>query len=116
MGLFSCPTLRVEYRHSLDKTPVIRMVSQPSQIFIGRQQELAALTAALDNTVSGRGQMVMLAGEPGIGKTRLAQELTQRALESDFRVLWGWCYEGEGAPSYWPWVDSLRTYVQAHGL
>jgi DNA-binding CsgD family transcriptional regulator/tetratricopeptide (TPR) repeat protein len=55
----------------------------------------------------------MLAGEPGIGKTRLAQELAGRAKESGARVLWGWCYEGEGAPSYWPWVDSLRTYIQS---
>ncbi len=42
--------------------------------FIGRKPELAVLTAALDDALAGRGQMVMLAGEPGIGKTRLAQE------------------------------------------
>ncbi|MCI0904140.1 MAG: AAA family ATPase, partial [Chloroflexi bacterium] len=42
--------------------------------FIGRQQELAVLTAALDEALAGRGQLVMLAGEPGIGKTRTAQE------------------------------------------
>ena len=88
------------------------MVSQPGQLFIGRQQELAVLTAALDATLSGRGQMVMLAGEPGIGKTRTAQELARQAQEKGVQVLWGWCYEGEGAPSYWPWVDSLRSYVQ----
>ena len=88
------------------------MVSPPGQIFIGRQQELAVLTAALDATLSGRGQMVMLAGEPGIGKTRTAQELARQAREKGAQVLWGWCYEGEGAPSYWPWVDSLRGYVQ----
>ena len=88
------------------------MVSQPGQLFIGRQQELAVLTAALDATLSGRGQMVMLAGEPGIGKTRTAQELARQAQEKGVQVLWGWCYEGEGAPSYWPWVDTLRSYVQ----
>ena len=47
--------------------------------FIGRQPELAVLTAALDDALSGKGQMVMLAGEPGIGKTRLAGELTALA-------------------------------------
>jgi len=56
---------------------------------------------------------VILAGEPGIGKTRIAQELARRAQEHKANVLWGWCYEPEGATSYWPWVDSLRTYVQA---
>ena len=71
------------------------------------------LTAAHDDAVAGRGRLVMLAGEPGIGKTRLVQELASRAKESGTQVLWGWCYEGEGAPSYWPWVDSLRTYIQS---
>ena len=43
--------------------------------FIGHQTELAVLNAALDDAVAGRGRMVMLAGEAGIGKTRLAQEI-----------------------------------------
>jgi DNA-binding CsgD family transcriptional regulator len=80
---------------------------------IGRQPELAVLTAALDDAKAGRGRLVMLAGEPGIGKTRLVQELATLAKASGVQVLWGWCYEGEGAPSYWPWVDSLRTYIRS---
>ena len=47
--------------------------------FIGRQKELAVLVGALDDALSGKGQLVMLAGEPGIGKTRLAHELTTLA-------------------------------------
>jgi len=54
----------------------------------------------------------MLMGEAGIGKTRTARELANQAQERTAQVLWGWCYEGEGAPSYWPWVDSLRNYIQ----
>ena len=49
--------------------------------FIGRQPELAVLTAALDDALAGRGQMVMLAGEPGIGKTRPALEPASYAGE-----------------------------------
>jgi predicted ATPase len=49
------------------------MASKPSQTFVGRQQELAVLTAALNDTLSGHGRLVMLACEPAIGKTRLAQ-------------------------------------------
>jgi len=73
-------------------------------MFIGRQREMAELRAALDDALGGRGRLVMLAGEPGIGKTRTAQELAVLAEQRGALVLWGWCYEGEGAPPYWPWV------------
>lgn len=51
------------------------VASLPGQIFVGRQQELAHLRAALDEALSGRGQVLVLAGEPGIGKARTAQEV-----------------------------------------
>ena len=54
----------------------------------------------------------MLVGEPGIGKTRTAQELATYAERRGAQVLWGRCYEGEGAPPYWPWVQPLRSYIQ----
>ena len=79
--------------------------------FIGRQKELAVLTTALNDALAGRGQMVMLAGEPGIGKTRLAQELASLSEQRGARVFWGWCYERQGAPPYWPWLQLIRPYV-----
>ena len=82
------------------------------RVFVGRQQEMAALRSALDDALSGQGCMVMLAGEPGIGKTRTAQELASIAETGGAKVLWGWCYEEEGAPPYWPWVQAIRAYVQ----
>ena len=88
------------------------MVSQPGQIFIGRQQEMAKLRTALEDAFSGQGRMVMLAGEPGIGKTRTAQEVAALAESRGARVLWGWCYEEAGAPPYWPWVQPIRSYVR----
>ncbi|MCZ6491016.1 MAG: AAA family ATPase [Acidobacteria bacterium] len=84
--------------------------------FIGRQSELAVLTAALDDALKGHGQVVMLAGEPGIGKTRLARELAAYAGGKDAQVLWGWCYEGDGAPSYWPWTHAIASYVERLSL
>jgi predicted ATPase len=54
----------------------------------------------------------MLAGEPGIGKTRTAQELAAYAESRETQVLWGWCYEEAGAPPYWPWIQLLRSYLQ----
>ena len=54
----------------------------------------------------------MLVGEPGIGKTRTAQELTSYAQGRGAQVYWGRCYEESGAPPYWPWVQAIREYVQ----
>jgi len=80
--------------------------------FVGRSREMDLLRAALAEANDGRGQVALLAGEPGIGKTRTAQELARYAEAQGFKLLWGWCYEGEGAPPYWPWVGPFRTYVE----
>ena len=79
---------------------------------VGRAGELAALTADLDAAAAGRGGVVLVAGEPGIGKTRLAEELAARATVGGAVVLWGRCWEGAGAPAFWPWVQVVRGYVQ----
>ena len=65
--------------------------------FVGREREMTELKASLGDAFSGRGRLVMLVGEPGIGKTRTAQELAALAQERDAQVLWGWCYEEQGA-------------------
>ena len=73
-------------------------------VFVGRQREMDELRAALEETIAGRGRLAMLVGEPGIGKTRTAQELAAYAETRGTQVLWGRCYEEDGAPPYWPWV------------
>jgi tetratricopeptide (TPR) repeat protein len=83
-----------------------------SAVFVGRDAELAALTAGLDEAYEGRGQLFLLSGEPGIGKSRIADELAARARGREMHVLWGRCWEAGGAPAYWPWVQSLRSYVR----
>ena len=80
--------------------------------FIGRKLEMGQLTAALDNVLSGRGQIIMLAGERGIGKTRAANELAALADTKGFSVLRGWCYEHGGAPALWPWLQCIREYIE----
>ena len=52
--------------------------------------------------------MVLLSGEPGIGKTRLAEEVAMRAAAAGADVLWGRCDETEGAPAFWPWIQVVR--------
>ena len=62
---------------------------------------------------AGRGGVFLLVGEPGIGKSRLAEELAARARSRGARVLVGRCWEAGGAPAYWPWVQSLGAHVRA---
>jgi tetratricopeptide (TPR) repeat protein len=64
--------------------------------------------AALDEARAGRGLVFFLTGEPGIGKTRLMQELTRMARERGFQVAAGRCWEEGGAPAYWPWIQAVR--------
>ena len=66
--------------------------------------------------LSGRRQLVLISGEPGIGKTRCAEALAELAEDQGALVLWGRCHEEAGAPSYWPWVQILRAYVAASSL
>src|SRR5262245_59660777 len=80
-------------------------------VFVGREREMDQLRAGLEEALSGHGRLLMLVGEPGIGKTRAAEELATYARLRKAQVLWGHCYEGEGAPAYWPWVQAIRSYV-----
>jgi predicted ATPase len=84
-----------------------------TEVFVGRHHELAALCAALDEACAGSGRLALIAGEPGIGKTRTALELTTQAAQRDARIVWGRCHEEAGAPPYWPWAQILRTVVAA---
>ncbi len=79
---------------------------------MGRQREMGELKACLEDALSGKGRLVTLVGEPGIGKTRMAQELASTAEELGGQVLWGRCHEGQGRPPYWPWIQLIRSYVR----
>ncbi|WP_219415832.1 ATP-binding protein [Pseudonocardia nigra] len=76
--------------------------------FVGRTRQLADLDRALVDAASGRGELVLLIGEPGIGKTRLAAEVARRAHERCVAVVWATCPES-GAPAFWPWTQVLRS-------
>jgi DNA-binding SARP family transcriptional activator len=84
----------------------------PRGDFVGRERELAALEDALADARAGRGRLVLLVGEPGIGKSRLADELIVQAKARGTRVLIGRCWEAGGAPAYWPWLQALRTHIR----
>jgi tetratricopeptide (TPR) repeat protein len=79
---------------------------------VGRRGELAELDRALDDALAGRGRLCLLVGEPGIGKTRLADEATARAATRGAPVLWGRCWESGGAPAYFPWLEVFASLVR----
>lgn len=82
--------------------------------FVGRASELARLTRTLDEVGQGHGQIVMIAGEPGIGKTRTTEHVALEARARRLQVLWGRCKEEAGAPPYWPWQQAINAYLEQH--
>ncbi|GLW21475.1 ATPase AAA [Microbispora amethystogenes] len=79
-----------------------------SSAFIAREQELARLGERLGGVRRGRGGVLLVTGEAGIGKTRLAQLAAEEAEARGVAVVWGRCVEAEAAPPFWPWLQALR--------
>jgi tetratricopeptide (TPR) repeat protein len=61
---------------------------------------------------AGSGTLFLIAGEPGIGKSRLSDEVADQARELGAVTLFGRAWEAGGAPAYWPWVQAIRAYVR----
>ena len=78
-------------------------------VFVDRHSEMAQLKTALSQAFSGQGRVVLIEGEPGIGKTRLAEELVKHARAQGVQVLASRCHQEEGVPAYWPWIKIIRV-------
>ena len=78
-------------------------------MLVGRDREVAALEGGLTQLAAGRGAVYLFSGEPGIGKTRLANEIAANAERRGIRVAWGRCWEAGGAPAFWPWHEALGS-------
>ena len=79
---------------------------------VGRARPLAELDDLLAVAGTGRGRSAVILGEPGMGKTTLAEALADRALEAGVPVVWGWCSAAE-MPPFWPWRTILRAGATA---
>jgi tetratricopeptide (TPR) repeat protein len=79
---------------------------------VGRGRELEQLDSALTDAIARRGGLVVVTGEPGIGKTALARAFVEHAGARGASWAWGTCWDGGGAPAYWPWVQIVRDLAR----
>ena len=118
LGIEPSRELRELHQRILNQDPALGLKSAAETretrggsggVFVGRDAELRLLLGGLEDAFAGHGGLFLLVGEPGIGKSRLADELSRRASRRGARVLVGRCWAAGGAPAYWPWVQQLRA-------
>lgn len=93
----------------LNQSPINHPVLSP--LLVGRAQEREYLRQVLDAANQGRGAVVLLAGEAGVGKSRLAADARQQAVTDGFDVLVGHCFENDDGYAYAPIIDALRAWL-----
>ena len=87
-----------------------------SEPIVGRELELGEVKASLAAARAGRGAVLLVAGEPGIGKTRFLREVAARAQNEGALALVGRSYDSEGMPPYLPFTEALYEYLQTRSL
>lgn len=92
--------------HAVSSSPVPLLRPERSPL-VGRTQELALLASCLEEARAGRPGVVLLAGEPGIGKTRLLEEFPPPSGAVGVTLLRGGCSQAEGMPPYLPFLEAL---------
>ena len=82
--------------------------------FVGRNEELSQLINNLEQARAGKGRILFITGEAGIGKTRLVKELSEQSEILDFEFLRGECIYYEGTDPYLPFIDMFKGYLSEH--
>jgi DNA-binding winged helix-turn-helix (wHTH) protein len=82
------------------------------EYFVGRRWELNELSESFVAARRGKRQVCLISGEPGIGKSRLAEEFGRRATNLGARFVAARCVEADGAPPFWPWTQILRQIMR----
>jgi class 3 adenylate cyclase len=88
-------------------------VPAPMTPFVERAAERASLRRLLDDTLAGHGRLGLIAGEAGVGKSRLVAEISDEAEARGIRVLTGHCVEMMGAPPYLPYVETIEQAINS---
>jgi hypothetical protein len=105
----SSSAARMDVAAHRDETSLSRLAEG---VFVGREQIMASMRQTLNEAISGQVRLLLLTGEAGSGKTRICTQLATYAGLRGVRVLIGQCYEGEGAPAFWPWLQIVREYCK----
>ena len=118
LGIDPGPALQSAHERLLAQPPPPAAPAQPvprlsAHPLVGRTEELAILRQAVQSAGTGGSGLVFIEGEPGVGKTRLLEQIGADAEQSGALVVWGRCVEGDGAPSMWPWVQVIGTLVES---
>jgi class 3 adenylate cyclase/tetratricopeptide (TPR) repeat protein len=94
---------------------VVRPSAVPAQLtpYVGREAERAHLRRLVDDTLGGHGRLALVAGEPGVGKSRLVAEIGDVAQARGMRQLTGHCVEMSGAPPYLPYVEIIEQVINS---
>ena len=110
----AAPAHRSPRREAADGRPAERPAPAPAATpLVGREREQAALRDALAAALAGRGSLVLIGGEAGIGKTALAEALLAEAAAQGALVLVGRCYDLTETPPYGPWAEALGRAPRA---
>lgn len=86
---------------------------EPPAGFVGRDRELTVLRAVLAEALAGRGSLVLIGGEAGVGKTTLAEAVCREAVSRGAVVLTGRCYDLSETPPYGPWRELFARAPRA---
>src|SRR6516225_6528022 len=89
------------------------LAAQQQSPLTGRKRELHQLWNLFEASATGQTHVVFVSGEPGIGKSRLLQEMAMRVEEAGALVLHGGASEAEGMPPYLPFLEALGSYIRA---
>ncbi len=100
----------------IEAPPSNEAATEPPRLrpFFGRQREAERLQVAANEARAGHGNVVLIHGPAGVGKTRLAQWFATQQHDAGSEICWGGCREGQAAPPFWPWPELLHRYSEMH--
>uniref|UniRef100_A0A7C4YHW9 Adenylate/guanylate cyclase domain-containing protein n=1 Tax=candidate division WOR-3 bacterium TaxID=2052148 RepID=A0A7C4YHW9_UNCW3 len=102
-------TYKLYKKKEIEKKTLTKWISESERI-VGREKEIEEIKNSLKISSGGKGRILCIAGEPGIGKSRLVQELIRLSLKEGFYILQGNCISYGSAFSYHPWIDILNDF------